>query len=39
MEPCPRDDGYNIHMNKNEFSLEEENESVNFTRFEALLNF
>jgi hypothetical protein len=39
MEPNSRDEGYNVRMKKNEFSLEEKNESDKFTRFEALPSF
>ncbi len=39
MEPSPRDEGYDVHMNNNEFSLEEKNESDEFTRFETLPSF
>jgi hypothetical protein len=39
MEPSPKDEGYDVCVNKNEFSMEEKNESDKFTRFETLLSF
>jgi hypothetical protein len=39
MEPSPRGEGYNVCVNKNEFSLEEKNESDKFTRFRTLPSF
>jgi hypothetical protein len=39
MEPSPRDEGYDVRMNKNEFALDEKNESEKFTRFETLPSF
>ncbi len=39
MEPSPRDEGYDVCVKKNEFSMEEKNESDKFIRFETLLSF
>jgi hypothetical protein len=39
MELSPKDEGYDVRVNNNEFSFKEKNENDKFTRFEALPSF